>query len=237
MQAVILAGGKGTRLRPYTISLPKPLVPVGDYPILEIIIRQLARVGFRRVTVSTGHLAELIEAYFGNGRRWGIEIDYVRESVPLNTAGALKLVNVYDDDFVVINGDTLANLNYADFLLQHKRHSAAITIGTKIREVKIDFGVVETNAAGFLQNYNEKPVYSFPVSMGIYAISRSCVDLIAPDEALGMPELFTRALNAGQKVFCLKSDCYWLDIGRVEDYELAQQDFERHKDEFLGSDI
>ena len=237
MQAVILAGGKGTRLRPYTVTLPKPLVPVGDYPILEIIIRQLARSGFKRVTVSTGHLAELIEAYFGDGRRWSVEIDYVREAVPLNTAGALKLISGYEDDFIVINGDTLTNLDYGNFLQEHIGHKAAITIGTKVRESTIDFGVVETDAADFLMNYREKPTYTFPVSMGIYALSRCCVDLIEPGESLGMPDLFCRVLRAGKKIFCLRSECYWLDIGRVDDYEQAQQDFERHKQEFLKSDV
>ena len=236
MQAVILAGGKGTRLRPYTVSLPKPLVPIGDYPILEIILRQLARVGFKRVTISTGHLAELIEAYFRDGSRWNIEIDYVREHVPLNTAGALKLISNYDDNFLVVNGDTLTTLNYADFLRRHISVKASVTIGTKLRESKIDFGVVETNDDGFLTGYREKPIYTFPVSMGIYCLSKTCIGLIQPGESLGMPDLFLRVLKTGGKVFCAKTDCYWLDIGRVDDYERAQEEFETYKSDFLRTD-
>jgi NDP-sugar pyrophosphorylase family protein len=236
MQAIILAGGKGTRLKPYTLSFPKPLVPVGDSPILEIIIRQLARLGFRRITISTGHLAELIEAYFGDGSRWGVAIEYVREYTPLNTAGALKLVQNCEDVFLVMNGDILTTLDYARLYALHREKGAQATVATKVRESKIDFGVLTCDRNGILESYLEKPVYTFSVSMGVYVLSKSCRDLIGDGESLGMPDLLLRIKNAGQQVYCHASDCYWLDIGRVDDYEKAQNDFENHKIELLGND-
>ncbi len=233
MQALILAGGRGTRLRPYTMHFPKPLVPIGDYPILEVIIRQLRACEFQRVTILTGHLAELIQAYFGNGERWGIEIEYVREAVPLNTAGALRLVQNCEDDFLVMNGDVLTTLDFLDLLAQHRRVGAQATVATVQRESKVDFGVVEPDAEGFLESYLEKPVYRYQVSMGVYVLSRGCRDLIAEGEALGMPDLLLRVKAAGQRVYCAQSDCYWLDIGRVDDYEEAQNQFVANPQRFF----
>lgn len=233
MQAVILAGGQGTRLRPYTVVLPKPLVPIGDYPVLEIIIKQLAWYGFDRLTVSTGHLAELIEAYFGDGKRWGVNIEYVREHAPLNTAGALRLVKDCEDDFLVMNGDVLTSLDYSDLFARHLKYGAMATVATKTRESRIDFGMVEADDDNFLTGYTEKPVYTFSVSMGIYVLSKSCRDLIEKDESIGMPDLLLRIKDAGNKVYCHKSDCRWLDIGRLDDFEKAQEDFEANKDIFL----
>lgn len=235
MQAVILAGGKGTRLKPYTISFPKPLVPIGDYPILEIIVRQLARMGFDRITISTGHLAELIEAYFGNGSRWGVNIEYVREYTPLNTAGALKLVENCEENFLVMNGDILSTIDYGRLFAQHVEKGCLATVASKVRESKIDFGVMKFGDDGYLSEYIEKPVYTFSVSMGVYVLSNRCCDLIAPGESLGMPDLLLRIKDNGGKVFCHNSECYWLDIGRVDDYEKAQDEFAEHKMEFLGS--
>jgi NDP-sugar pyrophosphorylase family protein len=233
MQAIILAGGKGTRLKPYTMLFPKPLVPIGDYPILEIIVRQLVRAGFDRITISTGHLAELIQAYFGDGRRWNVPIEYVREETPLNTAGALKLVKNCEDDFLVMNGDILTTLDYGEFFAQHVKRGGLATIATKSRESLIDFGVIETDEHGFLARYKEKPVFSFAVSMGIYALSKAAQDLIGDGESLGMPDLLLRIKANGGPVYCNESDCYWLDIGRVDDYGQAQEEFESNKHRFL----
>ena len=233
MQAVILAGGKGTRLKPYTISFPKPLVPIGDYPILEVIIRQLATAGFKRVTISTGHLAELIEAYFGNGGRWGVDIEYVREYMPLNTAGALKLVERCDDNFLVMNGDVFTTLEYGALFALHVEKGVKATIATKARESKIDFGVLKIDEQGFLSEYIEKPVYAFSVSMGVYVLSQAAVGMINDGESLGMPDLLLRIKEAGERVYCHRSDCYWLDIGRLDDYEKAQEEFEAKKHLFL----
>jgi len=233
MQAVILAGGKGTRLKPYTISFPKPLVPLGDYPILEIIIRQLAYFGFNRITISTGHLAELIEAYFGNGVRWGVHIEYVREYKPLNTAGALKLVKNCEENILVMNGDVLTTIDFKKLLALHIEKGAKATVASKNRESKIDFGVLKMDGHGFLQEYIEKPVYSFSVSMGVYILSRDCINLIHDGESIGMPEFLLRLIETGEKVYCHESDCYWLDIGRADDYEKAQEEFEAIKDDIL----
>lgn len=234
MQAVILAGGKGTRLKPYTVVFPKPLMPLGDRPILDIVIRQLIASGVDHVTISTGHLAELIETYFGDGTRFGVKIEYVREEVPLNTAGALRLVRSSDENFLVMNGDVLTNLDFRRLYQDHCKSGVAATIATRIRESKIDFGVVETDATGFLTGYREKPVYTFPVSMGVYVLNRKCKELIHPSESIGMPDLLLRLIHRGEKVFCFESDAYWLDIGRVDDYEQAQQEFETNKESFVA---
>ncbi len=233
MQAIILAGGKGTRLKPYTISFPKPLVPIGDYPILEIIIRQLVSFGFDRVTISTGHLAELIEAYFGDGSRWGVKIEYVREYTPLNTAGALKLVDGCEDNFLVMNGDVLTTLDYGSLLALHAKKGVKATIAAKTRESKIDFGVLKLDGEDFLSEYIEKPVYTFSVSMGVYVLSKEIRNLIKDGESIGMPDLLLRLKDSGEKVYCHRSDCYWLDIGRIDDYEKAQEEFEAKKHIFL----
>lgn len=233
MQAIILAGGKGTRLKPFTVSLPKPLVPVGDYPILEVIIRQLVKQGFKEIVISTGHLAELIQAYCGDGKRWGVSIRYVREEKPLDTAGSLKLVPGLAENFLVMNGDILTTLDYGDLHRMHVQKGVAATTATTIREVKIDFGVPRVADNGLMDGYTEKPTYTFLVSMGVYVLSRSMVDHIKPGEAIGMPDLLMRAVNKDQQVYCHKSSCYWLDIGRVDDYERAQDEFNQRKSEFL----
>lgn len=236
MQAVILAGGRGTRLRPFTMNFPKPLVPIGDHPILELIIRQLRRAGFDRVTMLTGHLAELIQAYFGDGSRWGVAIDYVREDRPLNTAGALQLLAQMDEHALVMNGDILTTLDYGALFRRHLAHGAQATVATNRREHRVEFGVIETDGDGFLSGYSEKPVLDYVVSMGVYVLSRSCRDLIAPGESLGMPDLLLRVQRGGGKVWCDREPCYWLDIGRIDDYEEAQRQFEADPGRFLPAD-
>jgi NDP-sugar pyrophosphorylase family protein len=234
MRAIVLAGGKGTRLRPYTTVFPKPLVPVGDYPILEIIVRQLARQGFTRITLSTGHLAELIEAYFGDGERWGITIDYYREYTPLSTAGALGRIDRPGEDFLVMNGDILAALDYGALLREHTASGAMGTVALTQRTAEVDFGVAEVGPDGDLTGWREKPSFQFSVCMGAYALSPRAIDLIEPDEALGMPDLLLRIQSGGGRVHCHTSDCYWLDIGRVDDYDRAQEEFEHMREELLG---
>jgi NDP-sugar pyrophosphorylase family protein len=233
MQAVLLAGGKGTRLRPYTTSFPKPLVPIGEYPIIEVIIRQLHQAGIDEIIISTGHLAGLIEAYCGDGRQWGVRIRYVREEKPLSTAGCLKLIQGLGDHFLVMNGDILTTLDYRWLIRQHLEKEAAATIAAHHRESKIDFGVVKTDTDGFLDQYIEKPVYPFLVSMGINVLTRPVLDLIAKDEAIGMPDLLLRVKDQMKKVYCVETDCSWLDIGRPDDYEKAQEVFTANEGVFL----
>jgi len=233
MHAIILAGGKGTRLKPYTMSFPKPLVPIGQYPIIEIIIRQLAYYGFKRITISTGYLAELIEAYCGSGEKWNVGIEYVREDTPLNTAGALKLVKDCEENLLVMNGDVLTNIDLGKLYSLHVSMGNKATVASKIRESKIDFGVLKLDEKDFLSDYIEKPVYTFLVSMGVYVLSSDVINFISEGESIGMPDLLLRLEKSGERVFCYKSDCYWLDIGRVDDYERAQEDFEINKHNFL----
>lgn len=237
MRAIILAGGKGTRLRPLTLNLPKPLVPIGDMPILEIVVRQLAAAGFKHVTISTGYMAELIQAHFDNGAKWGVAIDYVHEDVPLSTAGPLRLVGDLPEHVLVMNGDVLTDIDYAALVSEHIEAGGGATVATKQREAPIDFGVVEADEYGWLENWREKPTYTFEVSMGVYVVSREAVDLIGEGEALGMPDLLLRITENGGRVLCRSCDCYWLDIGRFDDYETAQADFAANRDRLVPRDV
>lgn len=224
-QAIILAGGKGTRLRPFTATLPKPLVPVGDQPIIEIVLRQLRHFGFTDVVISTGHLAELIEAFCGDGKRWGMRVRYVREDRPLGTSGALKLISRLQPDFLTINGDVLTTLHFAQLFEHHRRSGAAATIGVCERSTPVDFGVLELDKAGLVRGYVEKPSYRHLVSMGVNVFSRRALSLIGAGEALGIPDFITRILAAGGRVAGFRNKAEWLDIGRPTDYEQAQELF------------
>jgi NDP-sugar pyrophosphorylase family protein len=235
MQALILAGGKGTRLKPYTTIIPKPLMPVGDMPILEVVLRQLKNVGVNRVILAVGYLGHLFQAFFLDGRRLGLEIEYSFEEQPLGTAGPIALsLDKLDEDVLVMNGDLLTTLDYQKMFEFHKSAAAAATIGTYKREVKIDFGVVETSG-GELSRYIEKPVYHFDVSMGINILNvKSIRRFLTPGHYQDIPELMTKLHDGGEKVLCYQAPCYWLDIGRVDDYQTASEIFEERKAEFLS---
>lgn len=235
MQALILAGGKGTRLKPYTTIIPKPLMPVGDMPILEVVLRQLKSAGVDRVILAVGYMGQLFQAFFQDGARLGLEIAYSLEEQPLGTAGPVALsLDKLDDDVLVMNGDLLTTLDYRKMFEFHKSAAAAATIGTYKREVKIDFGVVET-ADGQLSRYIEKPVYHFDVSMGINILNvKSIRKFLTPGQYQDIPELMTKLRDQGEKVLCYQEPCYWLDIGRVDDYQTATEIFEARKAEFLS---
>ncbi len=232
-QVVILAGGQGSRLRPYTTVLPKPLLPVGEVPILEIIIRQLKHYGFKNILISTGYLAELIEAYFGDGRRWGVCIRYVREGKPLGTAGALGLAKHTEDDFLVLNGDVLTDMDFAHFFKRHQQQKAAASIAIKERKIKNDFGVIEVGPHHELKAYHEKPEHVSFVSMGINVFNAKARSFIKKDESIGIPDLMLRLKSASQRVCCCAVHGQWLDLGRPEDLERAQDIFEQNKKKFI----
>ena len=238
MQAVLLAGGKGTRLRPYTHVLPKPLMPLGlddPMPIIEVVLRQLSRFGFREVTIITGYLTELIEAFCGDGKKFGTRIRYRREVSPLGTAGGLTLVDRPTEPVLVINGDILTTLDYGEMYAFHLRRGASATIASYPREVKIDFGVLHFGDDPYvLTGYEEKPEYSFQVSMGVYILDPTAWDFLTPGHALPMPELLESMRLNSQSVHCYRQECYWLDIGRHDDYELANEVFESRRTAFLG---
>jgi NDP-mannose synthase len=227
MRAVILAGGKGTRLHPYTTVLPKPLMPVGDMPILELLVRQLREAGVNQVTLAVGHLASLISAYFGDGERFGVHIDYSMEQEPLGTAAPLRLVDAPRDTFLVMNGDLLTDLDPNALIATHRDVGAVVTVGTYTREIRIDLGVVEANDVGEIEAYIEKPVHRYLVSMGIYAMEPDALRYIPSSEHFDLPDLVTALLASGRRVAHHHHQGYWLDIGRPEDYERAQRDVDK----------
>lgn len=227
MRAVILAGGKGTRLRPYTTLIPKPLVPLGGkYSILEIVLMQLARAGFTRVTLAVNHLSHLIMSYFGDGSRFGMSLDYSLETEPLSTIGPLTLIDDLPDQFLVMNGDILCDLDYAGFLSSHVSAQHDVTVSAYRREVRIDFGVLEYGADHRLTAFREKPAYNFDVSMGIYCISRRVIEVLQKGQSYGFDDLMMDSLKGRFAVSVRPFDGYWLDIGRPDDYEYADENFE-----------
>lgn len=232
-RAVILAGGRGTRLAPYTTVLPKPLLPVGDIAILEVVLRQLRFFGIQRVTIAVGYLGELLMAYLGDGRRFALSVDYSREEEPLGTAGPLKLIPDLDDTFLVMNGDLLTTLDYQALVEFHRRHEAVSTIAVFSRPVHIDLGIVEMNEDQRLTGYIEKPTLHYQVSMGVYVFEPVVLDHIPYGEYLDFPDLVKRLIAADQSVLGYLHDGYWLDLGRREDYEKAVHDFEQMRDKFL----
>lgn len=235
MQAVILAGGKGTRLRPYTTVLPKPLMPIGDMPVVEVIVRQLRAAGFDRLVLAVGYLPHLFRAFIGDGERFGGPIEFVLEVEPLGTAGALGLIAGLDSDFLLINGDTLTTLDYRAFMKFHREQGAIATIATKSRENRVDYGVLEVDDDQSLLRYVEKPVQKYLVSMGVNAFRADVLKYVQPNRYLDIPQLMVNLMGHGERVQCYRSDCFWLDIGRPADYERAIEIFQERRAEFLGT--
>nr|WP_254910002.1 sugar phosphate nucleotidyltransferase [Micromonospora sp. NBS 11-29] len=227
---MILAGGKGVRLRPYTTTLPKPLMPIGDsHSILQIVLDQLASRGFTSVTLAINYLGPLIRAFVGDGRRWGLSVDYVEEDRPLSTVGPLfALKDRLPDDFLVMNSDVLTDLDYANLLRSHTLAGAGLTLATYERVYKIDFGVLDV-AAGRVVGFREKPALRYPVSMGVYAMSRKTLEPYPPGLSFGFDQLVLDLLAAGQSPVTYPFDGFWLDIGRPEDYDEANRSFAQLK--------
>jgi NDP-sugar pyrophosphorylase family protein len=233
MQAVLLAGGNGTRLRPFTATIPKPLLPLGDVPIVEVVIRQLAAAGIRRVAIALGRLGHLFSATLGDGARFGVTIAYYPEDEPLGTAGPLRLIGDLGDHFLVMNGDLLTTLDYRHLIDAHVAAHPWATIAVRRRDVKVDLGVVVTAEDGRLLDYREKPVIPCEVSMGINVLAKHCLELIPAGRKFDMPELMMAIIRAGHDVRAYRTDCYWQDIGRLDDYEQACADFDAAPGRFL----
>ena len=228
MEAIILAGGEGIRLRPYTVVIPKPLVPIGNEAILEILINRLKKCGITDLTFCVNHLAELIMAYFGNGEKWGVTIKYSIEEKELNTVAPLKLLSNLPDDFLVMNGDLLTDMDFRVLYDYHKKKKALLTVATYKRILKSDFGVIDidessTTASGF----HEKPTYEANVSMGVYVFNKGVLEFVPEKKKFGFDDLMYTLLDRRQTVHVYPYDGYWLDIGRPEDYEKAIEDLPR----------
>lgn len=236
MKAVVLAGGKGTRLAPYTKVIPKPLMPIGDMPILEVLIHQMRRAGVDDITLTVGHLAELLRAFFQDGERLGTHIHYSYEEKPLGTAGPLKRIPNLKETFLVLNGDILTDLDFGALVDFHRRSKALVSIAAYKREVKIDLGVLQLGPNPFINGYIEKPVYNFQVSMGIYVFEPQALEYIPADTCFDFPELILRLLENGQPVAAFPFNGYWQDLGRPDDYEQAIQDFEALRSHFLPTE-
>lgn len=233
MKAIVLAGGRGTRLAPYTTVLPKPLMPIGDMPIIDVVLRQLARHGFKEVILAVGYLAELMMAYCGDGSRYGLSLRYVREEQPLGTAGPIASVPELDEPFLVMNGDVLTTIDYSDLWEHHQQHGGIATLASYQRSVNIDFGLVESDPDGWVTGYVEKPSMSHFVSSGIYVFDPRVRNYMTAGERLDLPDLVLTILANGDKVSGYRYDGFWLDIGRRDDYETAVREFEANRDLFV----
>ena len=233
MRAVVLAGGKGTRLAPYTRIIPKPLMPIGDMPILEIMLRQMKRAGIRHVTLTTGYLDNLLRLFFLDGKRLGLKIDYVREEKPLGTSGPLASVKGLTDTFLVTNGDVLTDLDFAELIAYHRAQGAIATIATHKRKVNINLGVVEVDKENSVTDYLEKPDFNYLVSMGVYVFEPRVLKYIPNEEYLDFPDLVRMLVAAGERVSSYPFKGYWEDLGRPDDYERASADFEKNRSQFL----
>jgi NDP-sugar pyrophosphorylase family protein len=234
LRAVILAGGKGVRLHPFTVNFPKPLVPLGEKPILEILIRRLICFGITDVTLALGHLAELIQAYFHHHRALAeqLTLRYVQEDSPTGTAGSLAMVEGLDETFLVMNGDLLTDVDLDELVAFHRREGAALTIATHKRCVKMDFGVLEFNSDYRLTDYREKPENTYHVSMGIYVYEPRVLRYIEPGAYLDFPDLVLKLIAAREKVSAFTTECMWLDVGRPDDYARAQELFSEKRSRF-----
>ena len=234
MMAVILAGGKGARLRPLTVSIPKPLLPLDNVPIIDVVLRQLSRAGIDRIAITLGYLPHLFQACIGTGDRHDVNIEYYYEEQPLGTAGSLRLIDDPAETLLVMNGDLLTTIDYGALVNHHRAVGAHATIAVHRRTSFVDYGVIEQTAEGELARYIEKPRIPYLVSMGVNVLSRRALEHIPADRSFDMPDLMSTLKDAGRRVACFEPDCYWQDIGRMEDYERASADFAADPTRFLA---
>lgn len=232
-RAIILAGGKGRRLLPYTVVLPKPLMPIGDYPILEILVKQLVKKGFEHLTMSVNHQAEIIKAFFGDGSKWGVKIDYSLEDKPLSTMAPLKLIKDLPENFLVMNGDILTDLDYLNFLNVHVNDNNLFTVSVFKKCSQSEYGVLEIDNNKKIFNFQEKPMLKHNVSMGIYALNKKVLDYIPENQLFGFDHLMYSLIEKNILPTAKIHKGYWLDIGNPSDYKLAIDEFEHNKDKYL----
>ena len=232
-RAIILAGGKGTRLRPYTIVLPKPLMPLGETPILEIVVKQLVADGFDHITMAVNHQRELIQAFFGTGEKWNVKIDYSIEDKPLSTMGPLKLIDDLPENFLIMNGDILTDLNYSELYDHHVAANNVFTICAYNREQRSEFGVLEVGDDNKLTGFLEKPIHYYKVSMGVYIANKQILETIPEDTTYGFDDLMLQLIEDQNPASIMPFDGYWLDIGRPDDYNVAIEKFEELNHRFV----
>jgi len=232
-KAIILAGGLGTRLKPYTVVLPKPLMPVGEFPILEIVVRQLATHKFESITMAVNHQAEIIKAFFGDGSKWDIEIEYSMEDKPLSTMGPLKMISDLPENFLIMNGDVLTDLDFNQFYDYHVQSKNIFTISAYKRKEKIDYGVLNIDNNSNLCGFDEKPIPTYNVSMGVYMANRQILNFIPENTSYGFDHLMHDLLKSQNDVNVKFFDGYWLDIGRPDDYIEAIDIFRDQRERFL----
>jgi len=236
MKAVVMAGGKGARLAPYTKILPKPLMPIGDMPILEVLIRQMRASGVSEIFLTVGHLSGLLRAFFQSGEQWNVKINYCYENTPLGTVGSLANITDLDETFLMTNGDVLTTLDLRKLVEYHKSQDAMATIAMHRRKVKIDFGVLQMDGGTQITGILEKPTYEYLVSMGIYVFEPEVIQYIPKDQYLDFPDLILALIAAGEKVAGYPFDGYWQDLGRPDDYEQAAKDFDTMRAQFIQED-
>ena len=233
MRAVILAGGKGTRLKPYTTHFPKPLMPIGDMPILEIIIKRLRDAGILDIIITTGHLEQMVRAFFGDGKKFGVSISYSKEDQPLGTAGPLNLIrDKLTETFLLMNGDVLSDLDFKAMIEYHRSRKGDATVALSRRKVHIDYGVVEVDKDLFFSVWNEKPTIDYLVSMGIYLLEPEALESMPEEGFFNLPDLIVRLKSQNKRVAGYLHHGFWLDIGRPDDYERACEDYEHHRYDF-----
>lgn len=234
MKAVIQAGGMGTRLRPYTLILPKPMMPLGDKPVIEVLLKWLRKNGIKDAYITTGYLGHLIRSLCGDGAQWGLNIEYSNEPEPLGTVGALNLIREQlDSTFLVLNGDLITNLDINEFLEFHEKKKAKLTIAGTMRTVNVDLGVIEEQD-NMVKKFKEKPTLRYNVSMGVYCMEPEILDYIPKGIPFGFDDLVHAMLRADDPIALFNHDGMWMDIGRPEDFQAAQKEFEDYRGSMLG---